>query len=168
MSHPGPPTTAGTTADITSAFWDFVRDVASHPDVWGDDLKDLSSFSAISSIFSGDRSCPTKFTLRAGHGPDALPRPERGGPVWMFRNGVVWDWDDADAVYTFDCVESTFYGVRDILGASAAASPPGSVEHVSAAVRLLQVTGCLAKIDRWLSVASLAEDIERGLIVWPE
>jgi hypothetical protein len=163
--------------DVTREFWDFVRDVASHPDVQGDDLKDLSSFSAISRIFSadsGDRPCSVKFSLRAGGGvcgsgggvcgsgggQDALPRPERGGPGWMFRDGMVWD--EANARYVFDSVESTWYGVRDILGAAASASPSGSVVNVSAAVRLLQVTRCLAKIDRWLSVASLAEDIERG------
>jgi len=163
QSHP-----RSVSVDITLEFWDFVRDVAGNPDVMGDELKELPTFAAISTLFCVGDAVPcgaVKFTMRAGATsvppPDATTSASASASPWMLRDGGVWD--AAGSMYVFDNVESTFYGVCEILSSGSVSG--GSVSGVSEAVRLHQVRACLSKIDRWLSVASLAGDVERGLNV---
>jgi hypothetical protein len=136
--------------DISLEFWSFIEAVAANPHLVGDDIKSLPSFGDLSqAIYSSGNA----YALRGGGGDMYMPC---GDNAPLPLPGVSWDGDAG--VWVFDDMEAVFYGTREVLREDAATS-----SSVRSRLLLSNVDLCFGKIQRWLSVVSLACDMERGL-----
>lgn len=132
--------------DISAEFWRFVEDVHGSPDLSGDEIRGLDSYARLQRIIDGSRP----YAIAA----EGALRFDAEAPPCFLPEGTRYDGENA--CYIFDEIENVFYGVQTLLRET-------ETRSVAREARLEQVGACIAKIHRWLDVASLSEDIERGL-----